>query len=141
MYGRLKTWLKRRQKRDARLERLICLLRKSQLCAEQQIVQVVSSFERERGDIASGDAVTQFCDFIVSKNIVTAWQCDNLKAGRFRGFYLDDYLLLEVVGQDNTLRSYRARDLRDGTTVRLVVAAKKRQSPYSAYRVERSIEK
>jgi hypothetical protein len=141
MFGQLKIWLRMRLKRDARLECFIYFLRKSQLCTEQQIVQVVSSFEMERGDIASGDAVTQFCDFIVSKNIVTAWQCDKLKAGRCRGFYLDDYLLLEVVDQDNTSRSYRARDLRDGTTVRLVVFTKERQSPHSEYRVERSIEK
>jgi hypothetical protein len=137
MFGRLKSWLRRHQKGS--LECFICLLGKSQLCTEQQIGQLVSSFERERGDI-SGDVVTQFCDFIVSKNIVTAWQCDKLQAGRFRGFYLDDYLLLEVVGQDNISRSYRARDLRDGTTVRLVVTAKKRESPNWEYRVERSIE-
>ena len=141
MFGRLKTWLRRRQKRDARLKRLIDLLGKSQLCTEQQIVQVVSSFEMERGDIASGDVVTQFCDFIVSKNIVTAWQCDKLKAGKFRGFYLDDYLLLEVVGQDDTSRSYRARDLRDGSIVRLVVTPMNRSKErHIEYRVERNFE-
>src|SRR5258705_4252571 len=118
MFGRLKSWWRRHQKRDTRLERLIALLRKSQLCTEQQIVQVVSSFEMERGDMASGDVVTQFCDFIVSKNIATAWQCDKLKAGKCRGFYLDDYLLLEQVSQDQTATTYRARDVRDGATVR-----------------------
>jgi hypothetical protein len=131
--------LRRRQR--GTLERFIVLLEESQLCTEQQILQLVSSFERERGDAASGDVVDQFCNLLVDKNAVTAWQCDKLKAGKFRGFYLDDYLLLDAVGQDNTSRSYRARDLRDGMPVLLVVTAKKRDSPYLEYRVERSIKK
>ena len=138
MLGRLKTWLRRRQKRNARLECLIDLLRKSQLCTEQQIVQVVSSFEMECRDIASGDAVTQFCDFIVSKNIVTAWQCDKLEAGKYKGFYLDDYLLLEQIGKDDDFCYYKARDARDGKLVRLTVTPRPRgaKGPNIEYRVE-----
>jgi hypothetical protein len=139
MFGRLKSWLRRHQR--GTLECFIVFLGKSQLCTEQQIDRLVSSFEREHRGFANGDVVDRFCNFLVDKNAVTAWQCDKLKAGKIRGFYLDDYLLLEVVGQDNTSRSYRARDLRDGTTVRLVVTPKERQSSYLEYRVERSIEK
>jgi hypothetical protein len=107
--------------RDARLKHFLCLLRKSQLCTEQQIDQLVSSFERERGDAASGDVVAQFCDFLVGANAVTAWQCDKLKAGKFRGFYLDNYVRLEESGKGADYTSYKSRDTRNGNIVNLVI--------------------
>ena len=119
MFGRLKSWLRRHQK--GTFERFIDLLGKSQLCTEQQIGQLVSSFETERGDIASGDVVTQFCDFLVAINAVTAWQCDKLKAGKFKGFYLDDYVLLEHSGKGADYSSYKSRDTRNGNIVNLVI--------------------
>jgi eukaryotic-like serine/threonine-protein kinase len=119
MFGRLKGWLRRHQK--GTLERFIDLLGKSQLCTEQQIGQLVSSFERERGDIASGDVVAQFCDFLVGTDAVTAWQCDKLKAGKFKGFYLDNYVLLEHSGKGADYSSYKSRDTKNGNIVNLVI--------------------
>src|SRR5436190_11716322 len=145
MFGRLRHWSSERlnrTRRDRQLEHFIELLRKSEICTEKQVTDLVSSFGYERGEITSGDdGVSQFCRFLIVKNAVTAWQCDKLKAGKFRGFYLDDYLLLEVVGQDNTSRSYRARDMRDGSIVRLIVTPMNRSKDrHIEYRVERNFE-
>jgi hypothetical protein len=121
MFGRLKNWLSGRRTRNKSLERFICFLRLSQLCTEQQLGDLVSKFEGETGDIANGDAVAQFCSFLVDTNAVSAWQCDKLKAGKWKGFYFDYYVLLEQVGKDHEFAYYKARDIRDGTIVRLVV--------------------
>ena len=140
MFGRLKNWLSGRRTRNASLERFICFLRLSQLCTEQQLGDLVSKFESERRNIANGDAVAQFCSFLVDTNAVTAWQCEKLKMGKWKGFYLDDYVLLEQVGKDRTTVSYSARDIRDGLSVCLVITPTT-IAPYIQYRVERSLGK
>ena len=136
MFGRLKSWWRRHQK--GALERFICLLGKSQLCTEQQIGQLVSRFELERGDIASGDEVTQFCDFLVAINAVTAWQCDKLKAGKFKGFYLDNYVLLEPSGKGVDYSSYKSQDNKNGNIVNLIIRPRPRNQTGGQieYRVE-----
>ena len=140
MFGQLKNWLSRLRKRDARFERFIGVLRKSQLCTEQQVSELLDKFDTEARDTAKCDAVNQFCRFLIDADAVTAWQCEKLKMGKWQGFYLDDYVLLEQVGKDYTTSSYRARDIRDGTSVCLVVTPMNR-APYLEYRVERSLEK
>ena len=101
MFGRLKNWLSGPRSAIVALSVLFYVLRQSQLCAEQQIVELAREFESDSGGgIAKADLITNFCRFLIDKNVVTAWQCDKLKAGKYKGFYLDDYVLLEQVGKD-----------------------------------------
>jgi hypothetical protein len=91
------------------------------LCTEQQVSELLDMFDTESRDTAKCDAVNQFCRFLIDASVVTEWQCEKLKAGKWKGFYLDEYVLLEQVGKDRTTSSYRARDVRDGTRVCLVI--------------------
>jgi hypothetical protein len=142
MFGRLKNWLSKlpqRKSSDKQLEHFAHLLRQSNLCTEKQVGELIGRFEDERRQIKShGDAVTPFCSFLISTNAVTEWQCNKLKMGKWKGFYLDDYVLLEQVGKDYYTASYRARDIRDGSIVCLVVTPRN-QSPHIEYRVERPV--
>ena len=101
MFGRLKNWLSRRRKRkvhDRQLEHFIGLLRQSEICTEQQVGELISKFANERREVTSDDdGVAQFCRFLVATNAVTTWQCDKLKKGKWKGFHLDDYLMLESI--------------------------------------------
>ena len=146
MFGQLRNWLSTQLKRKTRckqLERFICFLRLSQICSEQQVQELLGTFENQRQEILSDeDGLAQFCSTLVSANAATEWQCNKLKVGKWKGFYLDDYLLLEQVGKDYEYAYYRARDIRDGSIVRLVVTPMNRtKGPrIIEYRVERSFE-
>lgn len=143
MLGRFMNWLRKRLRpkaRDVQLEHFVNLLRRSKICTEQQVGELIGKFENESQEITSSDdRVTQFCRFLIGGNAITAWQCDKLKMGKWTGFYLDDYLLLEQVGKDYSYSYYRARDMRDESIVRLVVTPVNRsKGPHIEYRVERN---
>jgi hypothetical protein len=60
--------------------------------------------------------------------------------GKWKGFYLDEYLLLEQDGKGYDYSSYRSRDTRDGSIVRLIVTPMNQtRGPRIEYRVERKL--
>jgi hypothetical protein len=105
------------------LAQFVDLLRLSKIFPNSQVDELIDTFESERREIASdNDGITQFCDLLVAKNAATEWQCSKLRLGRWRGFYLDEYfLLLEQDGKGTDYSSYRSRDIRDGSVVRLII--------------------
>jgi hypothetical protein len=113
----------------------------SKLLTEQQIAELLHAFRVEQKESRNDkDAVNQFGEFLVSTGSITEWQCNKLKAGKWKGFLLDDYLLLDNVGKDQTTVSYKARDISDGSIVRLVVSPFNQAVGKTEYRVERNIE-
>jgi hypothetical protein len=143
MFGQSKNWLRKllkRKSRDTQLEHFIDLLRQSALCTEQQVGELIGKFENERREVTSGDdGVSQFCRFLIGTNAVTAWQCEKLKMGKWKGFYLDDYVLLEQDGKDYSYSYYRARDTRDRSIVRLIVTPMNQTGGKIEYRVDHSV--
>jgi hypothetical protein len=78
-----------------------------------------------------------FCDFLIATNRITAWQGNKLRKGNWKGFYLNNYLMLEQVGKDEEFCYYKARDARDGRLVRLTVTPMPRaKSTHIEYRVD-----
>jgi hypothetical protein len=77
-----------------------------------------------------------FCDFLVSTNRITAWQCGKLRQGKWKGFYLDNYVLLEWSRKDLDFAYYKARDIRDGNVVQLTITPMNRvKGPNIEYKV------
>src|SRR5688572_3283607 len=62
---------------------------------------------RASGESGSPDEVEAFCRFLISTNLFTNWQCSKLQAGKWKGFYLDNYLLLEQIGKDDEFSYYK----------------------------------
>ena len=121
------------------LAHFIDLLRQSKICSDSQVDELIDTFESERREIANDDdGIAQFCDILKSKNAATEWQCSKLRVGKWKGFHLDDYLLLEQDGKGNDYSSYRSRDIRDGSIVRVIVTPTNlSKGPNIEYRVER----
>ena len=70
----------------------------------------------------------KLCSHLVTRGSITRWQCDNLRAGRFKGFIADKYILIDrISAYDNT---YLAVDTDSGEKVRLRYA-----EGYTEYRV------
>jgi hypothetical protein len=88
-------------------ERFVELLILSKITTEQQMEELLCRFEDERKELANDDdAINQVCDFLKRTGSVTEWQCEKLKMGKWKGFYLDCYLMLGQVGKDETTCSY-----------------------------------
>lgn len=60
---------------------------------------------------------------LIANGSLTAWQCDKLELGKWRGFFIDDYVLLEHVVSDHDLMTYLAKHIRDGHLRHLSVRA------------------
>lgn len=72
----------------------------------------------------SPDALSAFSAHLVSIGL-TQWQCDKLRIGKWKGFFLDDYELIDFAGTEDDRRIYLARRSRPGPIVRLAVICQK----------------
>ena len=78
-------------------------------------------------DFAPGgtaDRLDSLCSHLISKLVLTRWQCDKLRQGRYKGFRLDKYLLLDYLGSEGMISTFLARDVTTGMQVTLAVAPK-----------------
>jgi hypothetical protein len=112
------------------------LLVKSGLYAEAEAPEMIQRFRELQPPWP--DTAASFGDFLVNHSAITGWQCAKLLAGRHKGYFLDDYVLLDKLGHDDEFAYYRARDVRDGSIVKLVNTPMARaKGPNIEYTVER----
>jgi hypothetical protein len=135
MFGRLKNWWNERRGHSIpkahapeNIEEFAELLGRSGIVMNQEANQWLALFRAEHP--AAGDApnaIAEFCSFLISRQWITAWQCEKLQSGRWKGFYVEDhYLLLEQVGKGGNeasswYSSYRACDIRTSNLVCLFI--------------------
>src|SRR6476659_4939528 len=97
----------------------VTILAKSDLCNKHEAEALLNRFREKHGE--GQNLVDEFCEFLIATNLFTAFHCDMLRKGKWKGFYMDNYLLLERIGKDTEFTYYKARDARDGKLVRLTV--------------------
>lgn len=149
MFGRLKNWWNERRGRSIpqahapeSIEEFAELLARSGITTVQQANDYVAQFRAEHpAEADSASAVTELCGFLTTGGRVTAWQCEKLQLGKWRGFYLDNYLFLEQVGkgghdQSSYYSSYKARDTKDGNLVCVFVRPARYTKGGIEYRVK-----
>ncbi len=62
----------------------------------------------------------------IQAGLVTLWQAQQLLAGRFSGYHIDRYVLLDLIGQGGMGRVYRAKDKRLNRQVALKLLSPER---------------
>ncbi len=65
--------------------------------------------------------LTQFTDYLIASGFLTCWQCAKLREGRWKGFFLESYKILEFLGCDEKCGRYLAERTLDGHRVVLAV--------------------
>ena len=77
------------------------------------------------GQVASGKQIdtslTTFTSYLVASGFLTCWQCAKLREGRYKGFFLDDYKLLDCLGPDDKVTRFLALHGFNGQRVVLAV--------------------
>jgi hypothetical protein len=99
----------------------VALLTNSGLIRQPEAQTIATAFQDGCRELCKEATVESFCDFLVETGRLTKWQCNKLHMGKWKGFYLDDYLFLEQIGKGADYSSYKARDTRNGRIVCLVV--------------------
>ena len=73
--------------------------------------------------------LAEFAGWMVTRGILTNWQADKLKDNKFKGFYLDAYLLLDFDHADDERSYFKAKNLSTGEFVILAVQPISQNSP------------
>jgi hypothetical protein len=120
------------------IKKFVTLLAKSRLLAEPEAQQIATVFQQECQRIRTPASLDAFCSFLIATDRLTQWQIDKLRIGKWKGFYLDNFVILDVLGPDLQFGPYyRARNISDGEIVRLeVMPYNSKPGPGIKYRVE-----
>ena len=126
-------------RRTDSIEVLVGDLVRSGLATDQQASDLVSVYSEVF--LASSqlpDTLTAFCTFLVASETVTTWQCEQLRNGKWKGFLLDNFVLLDSLGPDSEFGYFLARNKTDGEVVSLAITPLNRTSSSKIeYRVDR----
>jgi len=96
--------------------RFFATLDKSDLLPDEQVAEFAEKYGGWSPDAAASE--------LVREGLLTRYQAERLRAGRYRGFFLDRYRLLSVLGAGGMGNVYVALDEGDGPTGGQKVALK-----------------
>lgn len=94
---------------------LVKLIRRSGLVDDQQLAKALQGPDEPQSD--SG----VICSRLINAGLLTPWQCDQLLAGRYRGFFLGKYKMLDKLGSGGMSSVYLAEHLEMGRRVAIKV--------------------
>jgi eukaryotic-like serine/threonine-protein kinase len=117
------------------IDQFTTLLTNSRLIERAEAEGLAAVFQNECRKLNTPITVEMFCDFLIASDRLTAWQCDKLRLGRWKGFYVDDYVILGHLGKDHVSSYCKARNTTDGALVRLAVTPSSRP-PFFEYRID-----
>jgi hypothetical protein len=85
----------------------------------------VGDFNEVRADIDAGlpteGALDTVCTHLSAKGILTKWQCEKLRQGKWKGFFLDGYCFLDQIGKGMTTSTYLCKEVATGRRVAMAV--------------------
>jgi serine/threonine protein kinase len=108
-----------------RVDTFLDLVRSSKLVENDQLNRIMSEMKERLGDEAAGE-VPKVADYLVSKGLLTQWQCDRLLEGRHKGFFLGKYKLLGHLGSGGMSSVYLAEHVLMQREVAIKVLPKSR---------------
>jgi len=82
---------------EAEEARRFCqLLALSGLVSPDDLASLLRQYCHVNPEPSSQSASSLSC-FLISRGVITAWQAEKLRDGRYKGFFVDNYLVLERV--------------------------------------------
>ncbi len=88
-------------------KKLLDLVRRSKLVAEDRLDEVVSELEAQH-DGQLPDRATELARALVERELISRWQADNLLRGKYKGYFLGKYKLLAFLGSGGMSSVYLA---------------------------------
>jgi hypothetical protein len=104
------------------IEELVPVLIRSGLATEQEAAHFYTQYRNEfLKKVRIPDTLTAFCSFLVAHGNLSTWQCWKLRQGQWKGFRLDDFVLVDFLDKDQECSYYLARNTRDDAFVCLAI--------------------
>ena len=119
------------------ITQFITLLTNSRLLAEHEVQHIAGLFQQQCQKLNITATLDALCRLLIATERLTGWQCDKLRMGKWKGFFLDDYMLLEQSGKGADFSSYKSRNVRSGRIVNLMIKPVNQTGGRIEYRVER----
>ena len=119
------------------LEGFCQVLSASGLLRDKSIESVVADFRAHAEGDKFGASLPGFTHFLVRRGLLTAWQCGKLRLHQYKGFFLDNYLIVDQLPFGKNCSRFVAENVETGQLV--VLCAKppeQRQSSDVEYWIE-----
>ncbi len=92
----------------------------SQLLDDAVVKSALNDFRSMKIDNRPSEDARTFASYLVIHGHLTCWQAEKIRAGRYKGFFMDGYKLLALVDYDDNCSRFLAEDTDTG---RLVILA------------------
>src|SRR5436305_10916555 len=96
-------------------DRFLSNLRKSGLVEEERLNQIQSESASQR--VSSGEELDSLAKLLVDQRMLTAWQVTMLRNDKHKGFFVDDFVILDHLESAAGFTRYSAYDRKRNRTV------------------------
>jgi eukaryotic-like serine/threonine-protein kinase len=104
------------------IDRFLALTLASGLLRTDDLQNALDDFGRDATVSADNDdALVTFCDYVIAHDILTQWQCDKLRNGQYKGFFLDGFKILDYTGTGESYSTFLAEDSATKRHVALII--------------------
>ncbi len=100
------------------------LVRRSCLVEPDQLDRLLAQLNQQEPEKVSDPEFV--CDHLIEAGLLTRWQCDRLREGRYKGFFLKKYKLLDHIGSGGMSHVYLAEHVLMRRRVAIKVLPKQR---------------
>lgn len=107
------------------LDQFLALLLASELMTLEELGREFKEFSRVSRTSAESNDIEAFSHHLVSRGLLTEWQCGKLREKKYKGFFLGCCKLLRWLKTDDQRAYYLAKDLEHKCFVRLAVTPAK----------------
>ena len=108
---------------------LLKLLEKSGIADQEELKESLGSLSAKMDGEAVGTA--ELTEHLIDSGIITQWHADKLLIGKYKGFFLDKYKLLGLLGTGGMSSVYLAESRPTGKKRAIKVLPKKKVSDKS----------
>jgi len=124
--------------RPTPLDRFTKLAAASGLVTPDNLASALNQFRRTKLAAATDEqTVAAFSNYLIDREMLTRWQCEKLNDGRWKGFFIERYKLLEhLCDEDELVMVLLAEDMQANHQVELRVMPVPRvgRIPHVGYR-------
>jgi hypothetical protein len=121
-----------------RAARFVRMLLKSRLMTRTEFEMLTSEFVETHAG-TSEDPAEEFGEFLVQKGALTRWQAEALGHGRYKGWFIDGYRLMERLDGNDQLVRVAAEEIETHSRVVLAIVPRCPRGAKRRYFVEEEL--
>jgi serine/threonine-protein kinase len=113
---------------------------KSGLVSREQMAEAASAVQVELSPAAPANIrLGRLIQLAIERDLLTAWQCDKLREGRYKGFFLGRYKLVNFLGSTAATSRYLA-ETSNGSHFEVLVSPVGKQTRFIVIKPDSFIE-